>query len=227
MKVKHILVGGIGALLASQSAYAQVYYDDPDLEDVRPDMYSYAWSDPTLMSEIGIGFHIGGGIAGFTDSDAMDVVDSDVGGLWQARAAIGTHIPLGVELAYIGTAVDMASSFDGDTGTLIGTAFEASLRWNVLPHYSWNPYLFLGAGWQHYDVTDASFSRAVNGVADEDDLAIFPMGVGFQYRDMSGLVYDVRGTFRAAEESSLIADASEGNADLHTWEASGSLGYEF
>jgi hypothetical protein len=54
------------------------------------------------------------------------------------------------------------------------------------------------------------------------------MGAGLSYRDVSGLTVDVRGTFRAAASSDLLIDPRTGNeADLHTWEASAALGYEF
>jgi hypothetical protein len=36
---------------------------------------------------------------------------------------------------------------------------EGALRWNILPHYTWNPYVFVGAGWQRYDITDANRRR--------------------------------------------------------------------
>ena len=46
--------------------------------------------------------------------------------------------------------------------------------------------------------------------------------------DPSGFTVDLRGTFRAATDSTLLIDQSNGSyAKLHAWEASAALGYEF
>lgn len=202
-----------------------VYADEVEVEG--PDRYSYEWYDPRLTTGIGVGVQIGAGIGGFTDSTVNDLSSSEIGGVWQFRTTIGTHTPLGLDVAYNGTAYDLQSVNSLNTGTLIGTNVEGALRWNILPHYEWNPYLFAGAGWQHYDIADNELSRADDGIGDQDDLAVFPMGVGLSYRDVSGITGELRGTFRAAADSTFIQDASGDDASLHTWEASAGLGYEF
>jgi hypothetical protein len=156
-----------------------------------------------------------------------NTVDSDVSGLWSARATIGTHTPLGVDVSYIGTAVDISPIPGGPDGTLIGTGVEGAVRWNMLPHYAWNPYAFIGAGWQHYNIQDATFDPASTGLQDEDDLAVLPVGGGIAYRDPTGLVVDLRGGYRFAEDSDLLRKPNGELASLDTWEASGSIGYEF
>jgi hypothetical protein len=208
--------------------YTEPQYDTVVVEtDEKPGMYSYAWSDPTLYTGIGVGIAIGGGVGGFTDSAVNNLSDSEVGGIWQFRTTFGTHTPLGVDLAYNGTAYDV-QDFSGVTSdTLIGTNFEGALRWNILPHYAWNPYLFAGVGWQHYDLNDNTLTRADSGIGSEDDLAVFPMGAGIAYRDISGITAELRGTFRAADSSTFIEDINGNEVDLHTWEASAGLGYEF
>ena len=125
----------------------------------EPSAYSYAWTDPNLATGIGVGLIIGGGIMGFTDSDMRDIVSNEIGGQWDARVTIGTHIPIAIDLQYQGTAQSLQTFSGFDNGTLIGTALEGMLRWNILPHYDWNPYIFGGLGWQNYDVTDQNFSR--------------------------------------------------------------------
>jgi hypothetical protein len=227
MTIQKISLSFLALAASGGTAMAQYYDVDVDVEYEEPEMYSYAWSEPRLSSGIGIGVNIGGGVAGFTDGDMRDIVDTEVSGLWSARATIGTHIPLGLDLSYIGTAVDLDAPIGADSGTLIGTDFEAAARWNILPHYEFTPYLFVGAGWQHYEVSDAAFSTANDGLADSEDLAVFPMGIGFGYRDRNGITFDLRGTFRVAEESELVSDIVADNVDLHTWDASGTLGYEF
>jgi hypothetical protein len=196
-------------------------YDEPQ----KPGMYSYAWNDPTLTTGIGVSFQVGGGIGGFTDGDINDISNGDVGGVWQFRSTIGSHIPIGVDLAYNGTAYDL-QTFNGATtsDSLIGTNLEGALRWNILPHYMINPYLFAGVGWQHYDLNDNTL--ADEGIDTTDDFAVFPMGVGVAYRDPSGLTAELRGVFRAAEDTTFIRDASGDSARMDTWEASAGIGYE-
>jgi hypothetical protein len=193
--------------------------------------YSYAWSDDLLPSRIGVSTILGGGVSGFTDS-TMRGATADVGGLWDLRVTVGTHIPLGIELGYVGTATNLRGLPAGQNGTLVGTTFEGALRYNVLPHFPATPYLFAGIGWQRYDVTNANVTLSDSGMNDMDNLLEFPMGAGMAYR-MSGFVFDVRGTFRATTEQNLVLErattspTSEDFAPMHTWEASAALGYEF
>ena len=240
------LLAGAGVLLAPSAraddrAQSPPVMTDPDTQPapmypepehelvVAPDRYSYAWSEPGLRSGIGVGFVLGGGITGFTDKTLRDTVSSDVGGLWDLRASIGTHIPIGLDVTYLGTAQNVATLQTGAAnGTLIGTTVEGALRYNILPHNNVNPYAFAGIGWQRYDVQDMRFAHADTGLAQSDNIAEFPMGAGISYRDPTGLVIDARGTFRAATSSTLVIDpATRTYADLHSWEASAALGYEF
>jgi len=197
----------------------------------EPGPYSYAWREPRLATGIGIGVAIGGGLTGFTDRTMRDTVSSNVGGLWDARATIGTHIPIGLDLTYLGTAANVNTVNGASNGTLIGTTAEAALRWNILPHNMLNPYIFGGAGWQRYDVRNMHFAQSDTGMKSNDNVAEFPMGAGLALRDLSGLsgfTADVRGTFRATTDSTLVLNGANGTyASLYSWEASAALGYEF
>jgi len=202
-----------------------------DTGDMDDDRTGYAWSDDLMRSRIGVSAILGGGVGGFTDR-TMRNSTSDIGGLWGLRVTIGSHIPLGVELGYTGSATNLRGLPAGQNGTLIGTTAEGALRYNVLPHLPWTPYAFAGIGWQRYDVAEASVTLSDSGMNDHDNLLEFPMGAGLAYR-MSGFVFDVRGTFRAATEQNLVlrqpaaAPTSSDFAPMHTWEASAALGYEF
>jgi hypothetical protein len=190
--------------------------------------FSYAWFDPRLRSGIGVSATLGGGVVGFTDK-AMRNTTSDVGGLWDLRVTLGSHVPLGLDISYLGSATDIKGLAPGQSATLIGTTAEAALRYNVLPHFAWNPYVFAGAGWQRYDVSKSSGTLMSNVMSDHDNLVEFPVGTGVAYR-RGGLVADLRGTFRATTEENLVLSAPGSNGDfvpMHTWEASAALGYEF
>jgi hypothetical protein len=195
-----------------------------------PDRWSYAWHERGLSTGIGVAAILGGGVTGFTDK-AMRSTTADVGGLWDLRVTIGSHVPLALDLSYVGTATDIGGMPSGQSATLIGTTAEAALRYNVLPHNAINPYVFAGAGWQHYDVNRSGGAPQLTGMADNDDLLEFPVGTGVSYR-RSGFVADLRGTFRAATDENLVVvpttTGSNSNfAPMHTWEASAALGYEF
>ena len=62
---------------------------------------------------------------------------------------------------------------------------------------------------------------------------VFPMGAGLAYR-VAGFVADVRGTFRAATDNELVVKnpailfpTPNDFVNMHTWEASAAIGYEF
>ncbi len=226
MKANAFLFVAASGALASHAAAADEYMDESANEPPRPKPYDYAWSEPSMASRIGLAMALGGGISGFTDPAMREAAESDIGGLWGVRVTIGSHIPLGVDLSYTGTSVGLSPIGATSTGTLVGTAIESALRWNVLPHYPWNPYAFAGVGWQRYDVMNGNFTRADTGFVDQDDFVVVPMGGGVAWRDPSGLTVDVRGTFRLADTSTLMVDTTGERADLHTWEASATVGYE-
>ena len=219
-----------GVLAAAPAAYAQDAIQAPldvdvDVEAEEPGMYDYSWSDPRLSSGIGIGFTIGGGVSGFVDGDVRDQTESDIGGMWAARATIGTHTPLGIDIGYTGSTTNLRSldptGADIASPNLFTTTAEAALRWNMLPHYMVTPYVFGGAGWQRLDIND---EPALSDAEASDDIAVFPVGAGIAWRDRSGLMLDARGTYRFAEESTLLAAVG---TNVDTWEASANLGYEF
>jgi hypothetical protein len=207
---------------------------DTDIGEPNGGMYSYAWNDETMQSGIGVSTILGGGVLGFTDR-TMRNTTSDVGGLWDLRVTIGSHIPLALDVSYLGSATSINGLPTGQKGTLIGTTVEGALRYNMLPHFNVNPYVFAGAGWQRYDVTSANVTLSDSGMNDTDDLVEFPMGAGLAYR-AGGFVADLRGTFRATTDENLVlkntllppvSPTSSDFAPMHTWEASAAIGYEF
>jgi hypothetical protein len=197
-------------------------------DDETPDIYSYSWHDSRLKSDFGVSTVIGGGITGFTDQTMRDTTASD-SGLWDLRVTLGSHTPLAFEAAYLGSAATIDALVGAQSGTLIGTTVEGAFRYNVLPHYSFTPYAFAGVGWQRYDVTGGAFTTSDTGMNDSDNSLVYPMGVGIAYRHPTGFVADIRGTFRANTNAGLVLKDFGGNdfAPLHTWAASGALGYEF
>src|SRR5690349_4171249 len=110
------------------------------------DVYDYSWHAPEMDSGIGISLIAGGGVMGYASRAVRDAT-SPVGGMWQLRGSLGTHIPIGLDFSYVGTASGIDSLVGSQSATLLSTNFEGALRWNILPHAMWNPYVFGGVGW--------------------------------------------------------------------------------
>jgi hypothetical protein len=203
----------------------------PAIASAQDDAYGYRWSDSRMKSGIGIGTMLGGGLARFTSEEMRDVVSSDVGALWDVRITVGTHIPLGVDLSYVGTLAEIDALTGAQTGKLLGTSFEAALRWNLLPRFAWNPYLFGGVGYQRYDIVDddGTFSVAATGIASGDNSVAFPVGGGFAFRDASGVVLELRGTYRVNSDADMVLESprSRSFVSMSAWSASASFGYEW
>lgn len=210
----------IGVLIA---AYVPAAYADDDV-------YDYSWHAPELASGVGIGMIAGGGVMGYVNS-TVRANTSNVGGAWQLRGTIGTRIPIGIDFSYVGSATGLQSLIGSQSGTLLSTNLEGALRWNILPHVTWNPYIFGGIGWSHLNATGGSFTRADTGIRGDDNEAIYPIGAGIGYRRPGGFVADLRGTYRFAGNDNMIV-VNPGQlipkfASMDWWEASLAAGFEF
>jgi hypothetical protein len=215
-------------VLASAATFAPLAARADDAP-VPADTYDDAAHEKHLAAGVGISATVGGGVSGFTDKAMRSAVSSNAGGLWGLRVTYGSHARLALDINYAGTAANIEALMGGQSGTLIGTTLEAAVRYNALPHLAWNPYAFAGMGWQRYDITGASMHVWDSGMKTGDNSAVFPLGAGIVYRHRSGLVADVHGTFRLSANAGLVLEnpTSSSYVPMHTWEASGGIGYEF
>lgn len=176
-----------------------------------------------LASGVGVSVSVGGGFSTFLLSDVTDFTDP--GGGWDARVAIGTREYFAIEGAYLGNVYNIdALGLDNDA-LLVGNGVEAAARFNVLKG-AIQPYALAGVGWKHYSIANAD--RNTSSLADNDNVAEFPVGVGLAYRDQ-GIVLDGRAVVRPTAGSDLI-DAAVANADdvrLHNLAVNLTLGVEF
>jgi opacity protein-like surface antigen len=172
---------------------------------------------------VGVMLLVGGGVVDFADETMRE--RTQAGGLWDVRAVLGTRAGLGVEAGYRGTAQAIdALGLDSDA-MLLGTTFEAVGRVNLAPREQINPYLFGGAAWTRYSLTNNDSNTS--DVTAHDDMLEVPVGLGLGYR-VNGFVTDVRGELRMVNGDDLVADDNDdGTLELHTWSASARLGYEF
>lgn len=231
---RNVLVVTVATLVTVQTAHADRFSaehsDDGPVSSRRSES---VWGDERMQSGIGIGIGAGGGVVGFVD-DSLRNTTGNVGGMWSLRVALGTHTPLGVELAYLGSATPIDTEFGRADALMLGTSVEAVARYNLMPRSRVAPYVFGGVGWQRFTIDDTAFQLSDVGIANRDDLLVLPAGVGIGYR-FGPLVTDLRGTFRTAAFEGLVLETPELSlatgagafAPMHTWDASLNVGYEF
>jgi hypothetical protein len=179
-----------------------------------------------LQSRIGVTVSAGGGLSGFVDKETRDVTDT--GGGWDARVGIGTRLPIGLELAYTGSAGRISAPGLDPDAFLVGNGAEADLRFG-LPFRYVRPYFFGGVGWTHYGIVNSS--TVGSPVRDRDDVGLIPFGAGLSVGDQGGVQFDLRGTGRAVfANDNLLSGLYAGTgkeARLHSWGVTARLGWEF
>lgn len=174
--------------------------------------------EPDLVTPFGVALSLGGGVRGFTEEDARDVIDE--GGAWDARVLFGSRSIIALEAAYVGSASDVVALGLDPDATLMQNGVEGALRLNILTGM-WQPYVLAGAGWSRYTVTNEDFNTS--SVESEDDVAQFPLGAGVAFR-YEGLVLDARGVYRPTASAELVPD-DDGN--MPSWAADLTAGIEF
>jgi len=176
-------------------------------------------------SVIGMGLSAGGGVIGFTDSQARDNVND--GGEWEARLTIGTRIPVGLDLAYVGSAQGLNVAGLDTNAYLLGNGAEADLRLQW-PKGMFRPYAFGGVGWTHYSVQRSTVVGTA--LTSSDDIGTIPFGVGIAIGKVNGLLFDIRGTGRATFDDDVLSPLYSGtgqDAPLTSWAVTARLGAEW
>ena len=182
------------------------------------------------LESLGFSLTAGGGVSGFTNESARDATQD--GGGWDVRATIGTRKPLAAEISYLGSAQSIDALGIDDDAMLVGNGVQANLRLNMMVDSAVQPFIYAGAAWRHYDLTNTDTNTS--DVAGSDDVVEFPVGVGLAYRS-GGLILDARGEFRAATNEDLmptlasnpgLLDNSD-QASLHRWGINANVGFEF
>ena len=183
------------------------------------------WWDWDEASHIGV--MVGGGVQGFTEKTMRDT--AKLAGAWDARLDLGVRMPVSLELGYLGSAGDLAPRFGaGPSTTLIGTTVEGDLRLNFMPYAPSTPYLFAGAGWQRWDVTnDQGLPMSVTGERASDDQLEIPVGAGLSWYGQ-GFLADVRGTVRFMSNPRLVQSGvfAGDYVPMHTWGVLARVGFE-
>jgi hypothetical protein len=202
--------------------------DQPTYRVVDHQYRTTTTEQPSFYTRYGVALSAGGGVSGFTDTTARDSTND--GGGWDVRAVIGTRSPLAAEISYIGSAQSInALGLDNDA-VLLGNGVQADLRLNATTSGPFQPFIFAGAAWRRYDLTNTQTNTS--DISDSDDVVEFPVGAGVAYH-YQGFIVDARGEFRAATNEDLMPSLSNditqdsGEASLHRWGVNATVGYEF
>lgn len=194
---------------------------EPDIEE--PDARTPGERFQDVMEDIGVGVSVGGGVHGFTQSEARDL--ADVGGSWEGRVSIGTKFPVGVEAAYVGSAQDIDALGLDEDAILVGNGIEGAARVNVPIIEQVTPYALAGLGWTRYSLANEDFNTS--NVQDSDNVGYVPLGAGVTYR-VGRAAFDLRGKFSPAFNDDLVQEEDgQPEADLDTWNVSARVGFEF
>jgi len=173
-------------------------------------------------SKIGIEALVGGGAVGFIDSAVRNTVNT--GGSWDARLTFGSRLPIAIEGAYVGSAQNIDALGLSTNNHLIGNGVEGDLRLNFTT-YKVQPYIFGGAGWTHYQITNSATNTS--SVLSSDDVGTIPLGAGISIRPGKAFLIDVRGTYRAVFNDTMFDRVTNSNNSMQNWGALGRLGFEF
>lgn len=166
-----------------------------------------------------------GGVTGFMDKAVRDVVSSDVGGAFDLRLTLGSRRPLALDISYLGNWANLHDPAGAAGGVLDGMTFEAACRYNFNAGATWDPYAFVGLGWQHYEVRGATVDLMNVGMRSHDDLVDAPLGAGLAFHH-EGFVLDVRATLRVTQYNNLVRDTRTTYAAMDSWQVGAGIGYE-
>jgi hypothetical protein len=188
--------------------------------DVGPTSSHMKWMPTTGF---GVGLFVGGGVTDYTGSVAR--ADTNTGGSWTGRVTLGTRSIVGLEGSYIGGANSLHAL--GGNATLVRNGIEGVLRINlpIMTHDSLlEPYIFGGAGWNGYRVTNYNSITTASVTTGTDNTVSVPLGVGFTY-GYHGFLADLRYTIRPTYDQSILVNQT--SSALTNWDAGAMLGYEF
>ena len=200
---------------------------EPMVQQQPPPVYVEEEPEGMWYETIGFGLAVGGGVDDFV-GDALRET-TDIGGSWLVRLTIGTRLPVAFEGSYFGSAQSIeALGLDNDA-ILVGNGLQGAARINILSDYSVQPFIYGGAAWRHYDLTNVSFNTS--DVQDSDDVFEVPVGVGIAGY-ISGFMADVRAEYRGVWGTDLIPsiDGNDEGALIgegDRWGVTGNIGVAF
>jgi hypothetical protein len=202
---------------------------EPTFEMRSRNYHTTLTEEESMFTRFGFAISAGGGVSGFTDNTARSATQD--GGGWDVRATFGTRSPIAAEISYLGSAQTIEALGLDNNAVLLGNGVQANVRVNLTTDTDVQPFLFGGAAWRRYQVTNTDSNTS--DVADDDDVLEIPVGAGLAYR-YRGLIIDMRGEYRRTTQEDLMPSltqdgpfASDSQAELHRWGVNANVGYEF
>jgi opacity protein-like surface antigen len=190
-------------------------------EEAPPQLAAQPAPRPSVLATQ-IAITAGGGFSIFRDSAMSNVMGT--GGGWDVRLILGTHYPIGAELAYVGTAnpLDRSNVIATQGTTLVSNAFEATLRGGTpaFEHVPLQVFGFAGIGVNAFDLTTHGYGYL--GLRDSDTTGVVPLGAGLQINATPNFLIDTRFTYRFMFDNDLAIGR---DVDMYTFTAR--LGYVF
>jgi hypothetical protein len=179
---------------------------------------------PSYSVPGGFSVTLGGGVDAFSRSGMRNITST--GGSWNLRATIGTKEYAALEGSYIGSAQSFNQGFN-QSATLVGNGAQIALRLNATRNVMAQPFIYGGAAWRHYSITNRSTNFDLLGANSRDNVAEFPLGIGVSGH-FGGFTADVRGEYRFVVDQNLVPDVnSPGNSlNMDRWGVMGNIGYE-
>jgi hypothetical protein len=174
------------------------------------------------MSALGVEATVGGGVIGFIDQNARNMTGT--GASWDARLMFGSRLPIAIETAYVGSVQNIDALGLANNAILLGNGVEGTLRVNLI-RARIQPYLFGGAGWTHYQLTNTN--TTTSSVQGKDDVGMVPLGGGVTARLAGSFLIDVRATYRATFNDDLLRAAATTANSMQSWNVGGRVGFEF
>jgi hypothetical protein len=175
-----------------------------------------AWYD-----HIGFELSAGGGVEAFAKSDMTNTTST--GGSWNVRGTMGANEYLALEGLYIGSAQSIGA-LGLSNSTLVGNGAQGDLRLNATTNYPVQPFIYGGAAWRHYNLTNSN--NNVSDISNTDDVLEVPAGVGIGAK-FGQFVVDARGEYRWSFFGSMVPTLGGGSANMDRWGVSGNIGYNF
>jgi OmpA family len=181
--------------------------------------------EPRPLSTIGIGLSAGAGVIDFTQQRARSFTDAGV--TWDVHMTLGTRLPVGLDLAYIGSAQNINLNGFSTDSYLLGQGVEAALRVQY-PKGLVRPYVFGGVGWRQLSIKRQNVFGT--GFLDFDNQGTVPFGAGIALGYINGLMFDIHGTGRVTWDDDLLRNVLQNqgqNSHTNTWDVTARLGAEF